>query len=107
MRHLKQTAFACAAILMTAGASGAIAQSQPPVKIGFPVFLSGPAFGAFGEPSRNAAQLIVRAMNNGEGVFGQITQGIQVIQVTFHPLHRFFVCLRAAGQCLDLPPLLH
>ena len=66
MRHLKQTAFACAAILMTAGTSAAIAQGQPPVKIGFPVFLSGPAVGAFGEPSRNAAQLIVRAMNDGE-----------------------------------------
>ncbi len=66
MRHLKQTAFACAAILVTTGVTAAIAQSQPPVKIGFPVFLSGPAVGAFGEPSRNAAQLIVRAMNNGE-----------------------------------------
>ena len=66
MRHLKQTAFACAAILMTAGTSAAIAQGQPPVKIGFPVFLSGPAVGAFGEPSQNAAQLIVRAMNTGE-----------------------------------------
>ena len=65
MRLFKQTTLACAAALFAAGTTIAAAQN-PPVKIGFPVFLSGPAVGAFGEPSKNAATLIVRAMNNGE-----------------------------------------
>jgi branched-chain amino acid transport system substrate-binding protein len=43
----------------------AYGQTSAPVKIGLPVFLSGPAVGAFGEPSRNAAALVIEAINNG------------------------------------------
>ncbi|HWV41740.1 ABC transporter substrate-binding protein [Pseudorhodoplanes sp.] len=65
MTLLKKATLACAAAVFAAGTTIASAQNQP-VKIGFPVFLSGPAVGAFGEPSKNAVNLIVRAMNNGE-----------------------------------------
>jgi branched-chain amino acid transport system substrate-binding protein len=57
---------ACAAAVLACSGGGAPAQSPAPVKIGVPVFLSGPAVGAFGEPSRNAAQIVVKAMNAGE-----------------------------------------
>ena len=66
MTFLRQTSYACAAALLACTATSAIAQTPAPVKIGIPVFLSGPAVGAFGEPSRNAAELIIRAMNAGE-----------------------------------------
>ena len=40
-------------------------QVSAPVKIALPVFLSGPAVGSFGEPSRNAAEVVIEAINNG------------------------------------------
>jgi branched-chain amino acid transport system substrate-binding protein len=43
----------------------AYGQTPVPVKIAVPVFLSGPAVGAFGEPSRNAAELVIEAINKG------------------------------------------
>jgi branched-chain amino acid transport system substrate-binding protein len=46
-------------------ATTAYGQTPAPVKIALPVFLSGPAVGAFGEPSRNAAELVIEAINNG------------------------------------------
>jgi branched-chain amino acid transport system substrate-binding protein len=59
----------CAIALLACGGTGlgtgALAQSPAPVKIGLPVFLSGPAVGAFGEPSRQAAELVVKGMNAG------------------------------------------
>jgi branched-chain amino acid transport system substrate-binding protein len=57
---------ACAGVLFAYGIDGAAAENPAPVKIAVPVFLSGPAVGAFGEPSKNAAELIVKAMNAGE-----------------------------------------
>ena len=44
----------------------AAAQSAPAVKLGIVTFLSGPAAGPFGIPSRNAAELITEAINKGE-----------------------------------------
>jgi branched-chain amino acid transport system substrate-binding protein len=57
---------ACAWALLVLTLDDAYAQTPAPVKIAVPVFLSGPAVGAFGEPSRNAAEVIVKAMNAGE-----------------------------------------
>ncbi len=51
------------AVLGMAGLVPANAQST--VKIGIPVFLSGPGAGSVGEPSRNAAELVIEALNNG------------------------------------------
>lgn len=65
-RKLSLVTAAAVSSMCWASADYALAQDQKPVRIGIPVFLSGPAMGAFGEPSRNAAQLIVRAMNAGE-----------------------------------------
>jgi branched-chain amino acid transport system substrate-binding protein len=41
------------------------AQAQDAVKIGLPVFLSGPGAGPVGVPSRNAAEIVIEAMNAG------------------------------------------
>ena len=46
-------------------ATTAYSQTPAPVKIALPVFLSGPAVGPFGQPSRNAAELVIEAINNG------------------------------------------
>jgi branched-chain amino acid transport system substrate-binding protein len=46
-------------------APSAYGQTPAPVKIAVPVFLSGPAVGPFGQPSRNAAELVIEAINNG------------------------------------------
>jgi len=44
-----------------------LAQAQDaPVKIGVVTFLSGPAAGPFGVPSRNAAELTIEMLNNGK-----------------------------------------
>ena len=49
--------------LIVAGAGHA--ETPAPVKIGIPIFLSGAAVGSFGEPSRNAANLVLEAINAG------------------------------------------
>jgi branched-chain amino acid transport system substrate-binding protein len=51
---------ATSAVLVAAGA-----QAQDTVRIGLPVFLSGPGAGPVGVPSRNAAELVIEAMNAG------------------------------------------
>jgi branched-chain amino acid transport system substrate-binding protein len=52
---------------MLAGAQAAPvqAQDQPTIRIGIVTFLSGGAAGPFGVPARNAAELVVEAINNG------------------------------------------
>ena len=62
----KRSLFAGACALLAYCTGGAFAESPAPVKIAVPVFLSGPGAGAFGEPSRNAAEIIIKAMNAGE-----------------------------------------
>ena len=66
MERMKQMLAVCVGALLACGAGGALAQTPAPIKIAVPVFLSGPAVGAFGEPSRNAAEIIIKAMNAGE-----------------------------------------
>jgi branched-chain amino acid transport system substrate-binding protein len=60
---------AAALLLGAAGALSALpaaAQTAPAVKLGIVTFLSGPAAGPFGIPSRNAAELLTEAINKGE-----------------------------------------
>jgi branched-chain amino acid transport system substrate-binding protein len=59
-----RSAVATGAVAIGVGTT-AYGQTPVPVKIALPVFLSGPAVGAFGEPSRNAAELVIEAMNKG------------------------------------------
>lgn len=55
------------AALMLAATGGVVAKEAPEeIKMGVTVFLSGPAAGPFGLPSKNAAELIIDAINKGE-----------------------------------------
>lgn len=62
MRHFTR---AVAAALTAAAFVPAAAQAQA-IKVGFVTFLSGPAASPFGVPARNAAALLVEALNNGK-----------------------------------------
>lgn len=63
-----------AAALAAYGA--ALAQDQPRLKIGFVTFLSGGAAGPFGVPARNAAELMVDALNGGTAPEPYASKGI-------------------------------
>jgi len=70
MSKWRRVRFAVATCVLTAApAIGLITatygQVSAPVKIALPVFLTGPAAGSFGEPSRNAAEVVIDAINNG------------------------------------------
>jgi branched-chain amino acid transport system substrate-binding protein len=52
------------------------AQDAAPVKIGVVTFLSGPAAGPFGVPSRNAAELTIEMINNGKVPAPYATKGL-------------------------------
>ncbi|MGE3988831.1 ABC transporter substrate-binding protein [Pseudorhodoplanes sp.] len=65
MQVTKRMLWLWTGVMLAGLPTGAYAQ-QAPIKIGVPVFLSGPAVGAFGEPSKNAATLVIKAMNAGE-----------------------------------------
>lgn len=54
-----------AAAALAAGAGIASAQDAKPLKLGIVTFLSGPASGPFGIPSRNGAELVIEAINAG------------------------------------------
>jgi hypothetical protein len=67
MSKWRRVRFAVATCVLTAApAIGLITatygQVSAPVKIALPVFLSGPAVGSFGEPSRNAAEVVIDAI---------------------------------------------
>lgn len=51
------------------------AEDQPPVRIGFVTFLSGPAAGPFGVPAKLAAEAIVESLNAGKGPAPHNTRG--------------------------------
>lgn len=57
--------FCAMAACLTLGLSSAAAQTPPTMKLGIVTFLSGPAAGPFGIPSRNAAELLIEALNDG------------------------------------------
>jgi branched-chain amino acid transport system substrate-binding protein len=69
---------AAGAVALTAalglGAGGAAAQT--PVKLGVVTFLSGPAAGPFGVPARNAAEMLIAAINDGKVPAPYNTKGL-------------------------------
>ncbi|MGP0091138.1 MAG: ABC transporter substrate-binding protein [Xanthobacteraceae bacterium] len=66
-RHTCRRSAAAAALALAAGVLPltASAQTPPPLKLGVVTFLSGPASGPFGIPARNAAELLIEAINAG------------------------------------------
>jgi len=70
--------------LLAAVSGGAIAQQ--PVKVGFVMFLSGPAASPFGVPAKNAADFVVDELNAGKGPapYGKVGFGgskIEMVQI--------------------------
>lgn len=67
------------------------AQEKQPIKIAFPVFLSTAAAGTFGEPEKNAAEIVVQALNEGtfpapykehKGINGRLIELIYIDEAT-------------------------
>lgn len=56
---------AAASALMIAAPAGAQQAPAPSIKLGVVSFLSGPAAGPFGVPGRNAAEIVIEAINAG------------------------------------------
>ena len=65
MRRTTSTSLGALALGAALAATGPLA-AQESVKLGIVAFLSGPAAGPFGVPAKNAAELIIDAMNTGE-----------------------------------------
>lgn len=68
-----------------AAASGGVLAQQP-VKVGFVMFLSGPAASPFGVPAKNAADFVVDELNAGKGPapYGKVGFGgskIEMVQI--------------------------
>ncbi|HVY05397.1 MAG TPA: ABC transporter substrate-binding protein [Burkholderiales bacterium] len=61
MKRLSVAVAACCALF----AQAAVASDARPYRIALVTFLSGPASGPFGVPARNAAELLVSALNDG------------------------------------------
>jgi branched-chain amino acid transport system substrate-binding protein len=81
MQGLKKLAIAG----LLAAASGAV-WAQQPVKVGFVMFLSGPAASPFGVPAKNAADFVVDELNAGKGPkpYGKVGFGgskIEMVQI--------------------------
>jgi branched-chain amino acid transport system substrate-binding protein len=81
MQGLKKLAIAG----LLAAASGTV-WAQQPVKVGFVMFLSGPAASPFGVPAKNAADFVVDELNAGKGPkpYGKVGFGgskIEMVQI--------------------------
>ncbi len=59
-----------AAVLVAALAVPFVAQAQKPIKVGFPIIMSGPG-ALFGEPASKGAQMYVDEINSKGGVLGR------------------------------------
>src|ERR1700754_1871837 len=79
MKHIRWILTATAAFsLATAGlasAQQAPAADASPIKVGIVTFLSGPAASPFGVPSRNAAEIVIEALNAGKAPAPYTTVG--------------------------------
>ncbi|MDX1374635.1 MAG: ABC transporter substrate-binding protein [Burkholderiales bacterium] len=84
MRQFSKAAIAAAVAAALAPASVAVAQDQP-VKMSVVAFLSGPAAGPFGVPSRNGAEVVIAAINEGKLPAPYNTKGLagRPIEVEF------------------------
>jgi branched-chain amino acid transport system substrate-binding protein len=65
-----------AGVALGAAATAVSAQDGEAIKIGFPVFLSGAAAGPFGQPEKEAAELLIEALNAGTVPAPYATKGI-------------------------------
>ncbi len=74
-----------AGVAVGAAATTASAADGDTVKIGFPVFLSGAAAGPFGQPEKEAAELLIEALNAGTVPAPYATKGIagKTVEGTF------------------------
>lgn len=82
MKVLKVTPlFTSAVLLLFALSLSGVARAAPKLKVGFVMFLSGPAAGPFGIPARRAAELVVDAMNRGAIPAPYQTTGIAGVAV--------------------------
>lgn len=66
METTRMTTLAALALGAGIALGGAAASAQESVKLGIVAFLSGPAAGPFGVPAKNAAELVIDAMNAGK-----------------------------------------
>jgi branched-chain amino acid transport system substrate-binding protein len=65
--QLKSSLVAMAALSMALSGNALAQNAQPkPIRLGVVTFLSGPAAGPFGVPARNAAEVLVEAINQGK-----------------------------------------
>ena len=65
-RPLALAALFAASLAAAAQAQQPAAPAQPPIKLGIVSFLTGPAAGPFGVPGRNAAEVLIEALNAGK-----------------------------------------
>ncbi|MEJ1991817.1 MAG: ABC transporter substrate-binding protein [Maritimibacter sp.] len=81
----KTTSLMAAAAIGVAGLTGTAYAQDNTVKVGFVTFLSGGAAGPFGVPARNAAELMVQAINAGSvpGVYSTPGLGGAMIEPIF------------------------
>ncbi len=77
--------FIGAAIAGIALSTGPTFAQEGNIKIGFPVFLSGAAAGPFGQPEKEAAELLIEALNAGTVPAPYATKGIagKTVEATF------------------------
>lgn len=82
---LNRTACAVAALLALSGTVAGTGARAEEMHIGFPVFLSTAAAGAFGEPEKRAAELLVEELNAGRVPAPYATAGIngRTLKATF------------------------
>ncbi|HEY7726749.1 MAG TPA: ABC transporter substrate-binding protein [Anaeromyxobacteraceae bacterium] len=89
MRRPKSWLFASLAVVLAAPtlarAQAPAAPEARPFKLGVVTFLSGPAAGPFGVPARNAAEVLVEALNGGKvpAPYAQKGLGGRTIEVVF------------------------
>lgn len=86
MKYSKPIIAALAGIALAAVTTVSQAQEKAPIKIAFPVYLSSGSAGPFGEPEKQAADLLIEALNSGtvpapyatKGINGRLIQAIYV-----------------------------
>src|SRR6185312_11423358 len=79
MKHARLPVAAASALLfasVTAFAQQAPSATAAPIKLGIVTFLSGPAASPFGVPSRNAAEIVIEALNAGKAPAPYNTVGL-------------------------------
>ncbi len=80
MKHVRWTLAAAAGLSLLyaggAGAQPAPADAGAPIKMGVVTFLTGPAASPFGVPSRNAAEIVIEALNSGKAPAPYNTVGL-------------------------------